>query len=127
MRVTLRQKWFSPSESFTLENKVLSGHLYPAGEHEMPDWLFPHLPRSAKVMDGPDTFEGVKAAPTKKESFKDHDHDRRSAEEMDRYNRKALAAAKAREALALKRAMARVEKEKAEFIEPPFVDTLEVE
>lgn len=109
MLVKLANPWFSPTEKISVGDKHgLSGQLFSAGEHTMPDWLYVYLPKSAEVIVKPDNMEGVATMPrVKVDTYKDHDLERLSVEQMEKANRKALAAAKAREALAAKRAAAK--------------------
>lgn len=57
MKIRLENGWFAPTVPETVGNRTLSGHFYDKGEHEVADWLFPHLPKSATVLEMPDGFK----------------------------------------------------------------------
>lgn len=80
MRVLLSNGWFGPTVPETVGNRTLSGHFYDKGEQDMPDWLFPYLPRTAVVLIKPDGFnlDTVKEIPA--ETLRDYDIQRAAAE-----------------------------------------------
>lgn len=133
MHVKLVNHWFAPSEVWKKDKiQQMSGKRYRAGEHkDMPDYLFPVLPKSAKVIVPPKGEGAVEEKRTvAPNALHEHDPVRASADEMLRIaeeeekaaalkeKRKAILA-KAREAKAKKKAE-REALEASEKIDPPM-------
>lgn len=80
MKVRLENGWFGPTEPYNIGNKVLSGHFYDRGEQDMPDWLYPYLPKSATVLKKPDGFSEEILQEVPPETLRDYDMARAAAE-----------------------------------------------
>lgn len=80
MKVVLTTSWFGPSEPADVGGRVISGQYFPRGEHEMPDWLYDHLPKSATVTQMPTGHTPTPVPPVREPSFKDYDEARMEGE-----------------------------------------------
>ena len=128
MHVVLIKHWFAPSEVWKKDKiQQMSGKRYRTGEYkDMPDYLFKHLPPSAKVIVPP---KGVGAVEDKRivepNALHEHDLVRASADEMLKIaeeEEKAAAMKEKRRAILVKareaKAKKRAEREAAEITQP---------